>query len=132
MRRRDLLKLVPAGAAVGLGGVLTGQEVANVKNGREAPANPRGLPPLKITDVKTILTAPDRIRLVVVKVLTSEPGLYDSAAPRSRSGLSPSRPRSTSISSRSSSAGILTRSKTSGSLRMSVRTGATARFCSTP
>jgi mannonate dehydratase len=31
---------------------------------------------LKITDVKTILTAPAKIRLVVVKVLTSEPGLY--------------------------------------------------------
>ena len=28
----------------------------------------KGLPPLKITDVKVILTAPDRIRLVVVKV----------------------------------------------------------------
>ena len=35
-----------------------------------------GLPPLRITDVKTILTAPGGIRLVVVKVLTSEPGLY--------------------------------------------------------
>src|SRR5437667_10658452 len=32
--------------------------------------------PLTITDVKTILTSPDGIRLVVVKVLTSEPGLY--------------------------------------------------------
>jgi len=32
--------------------------------------------PLKITDVKTFLTAPANIRLVVVKVLTSEPGLY--------------------------------------------------------
>src|SRR6476646_6764247 len=31
---------------------------------------------LKITDVKTFLTAPANIRLVVVKVLTSEPGLY--------------------------------------------------------
>jgi len=35
-----------------------------------------GLSPLKITDVKTILTAPDGIRLVVVKVYTDEPGLY--------------------------------------------------------
>jgi mannonate dehydratase len=34
------------------------------------------LPALKITDVKTILTAPNGIRLVVVKVVTSEPGLY--------------------------------------------------------
>jgi mannonate dehydratase len=31
---------------------------------------------LKITDITTILTAPDRIRLVIVKVSTSEPGLY--------------------------------------------------------
>jgi mannonate dehydratase len=31
---------------------------------------------LRITDIKTILTAPAGIRLVVVKVLTSEPGLY--------------------------------------------------------
>ena len=37
---------------------------------------PRALPALKITDVKTILTAPAGIRLVVVKVLTNEPGLY--------------------------------------------------------
>jgi mannonate dehydratase len=35
-----------------------------------------GLPALKITNVKTILTAPDGIRLVIVKVETSEPGLY--------------------------------------------------------
>jgi len=37
----------------------------------------RGLPPLKITNVKAILTCPDNIRtIVVVKVETSEPGLY--------------------------------------------------------
>ena len=35
-----------------------------------------GMPALKITNVKTICTAPDSIRLVVVKVETSEPGLY--------------------------------------------------------
>lgn len=37
---------------------------------------PNGLPELKITDVKTILTAPDGIRLVVVKVMTNEPEVY--------------------------------------------------------
>jgi mannonate dehydratase len=37
---------------------------------------PHGLPALKIADITTILTAPNRIRLVVVKVSTSEPGLY--------------------------------------------------------
>lgn len=36
-----------------------------------------GLPALKITDVKTILTQPGGgDHLVVVKVMTSEPGLY--------------------------------------------------------
>jgi mannonate dehydratase len=44
--------------------------------GEAAPAANKGLPPLQITDVKTILTAPAGIRLVVVKVQTSEPGLY--------------------------------------------------------
>jgi mannonate dehydratase len=42
----------------------------------EPPAADKKLPPLKITDVKTILTAPAKIRLVVVKVVTNEPGLY--------------------------------------------------------
>lgn len=36
----------------------------------------KNLGTLKITDVKTILTAPAGIRLVVVKVTTNEPGLY--------------------------------------------------------
>ncbi len=37
----------------------------------------RGLPPLKITDVRAILTCPNQIKtIVVVKVETSEPGLY--------------------------------------------------------
>jgi len=40
------------------------------------PEAPRGLPALKITDIKAVLTAPAEIRLVVVKVMTSEPGLY--------------------------------------------------------
>lgn len=35
-----------------------------------------GQPQLKITDVRAILTAPSRSRLIVVKVTTNEPGLY--------------------------------------------------------
>src|SRR5919201_3878007 len=34
-----------------------------------------GTAPVRIRDIKTILTAPNRIRLVVVKVETTEPGL---------------------------------------------------------
>ena len=40
------------------------------------PAAPRGLPAIRIKDIQTILTAPNRIRLVVVKVVTDQPGLY--------------------------------------------------------
>jgi mannonate dehydratase len=35
-----------------------------------------GEPPVRIRDVRTICTAPDGIRLVVVKIETTEPGLY--------------------------------------------------------
>jgi mannonate dehydratase len=76
MHRRDLLRLLPAGAAVGYASSLAGQDVEQIKTARETSTSARGMPALKITDIKTILTAPDRTRLVVVKVLTSEPGLY--------------------------------------------------------
>src|ERR1700730_6576308 len=39
-------------------------------------ATRKGLPPLKITDLKVILTQPGGDQLVVVKLMTSEPGLY--------------------------------------------------------
>jgi mannonate dehydratase len=73
MDRRDLLRLMPVGAAFGGTGLLGGRALGG---SMDEPAARRGLPPLKIADVRTILTAPDRIRLVVVKVITSEPGLY--------------------------------------------------------
>jgi mannonate dehydratase len=74
MDRRNVLRWISGGAAAGLAGG-TRDAVAHATQGA-APAPKRGLPPLRITDVRTILTAPDGIRLVVVKVLTSEPGLY--------------------------------------------------------
>jgi mannonate dehydratase len=40
------------------------------------PSAEKKLSSLKITDIRTVLTAPAGIRLVVVKVLTSEPGLF--------------------------------------------------------
>ena len=74
MRRREALRRMSAGAGAAAAAValpaLGGQLAA-----QEAPAALRGLPPLKVTDIQTILTAPNRIRLVVVKVSTSEPGL---------------------------------------------------------
>lgn len=79
MDRRDLLRLARGAAALGFAGLCANHAVGKdgaEKGKKDDSASPRGLPPLKITDVRTILTAPDRIRLVVVKVLTSEPGLY--------------------------------------------------------
>ncbi len=72
MNRRDLFRSFAAGG------------LAVPMPQRVALAEPSGLPRLKITGVMTILTAPPypefndpaQTRLTVVKVLTSEPGLY--------------------------------------------------------
>ncbi len=71
MHRRTAFKAFGAagfgllGAAGGPGPLAAAQQAAS-----------RGLPRLKITDVKVILTQPAGDQLVIVKVLTSEPGLY--------------------------------------------------------
>jgi mannonate dehydratase len=76
MDRRELLRRLPAGAALGLA-PLSGLAARGAAVAAEGgPERPRGLPPLKITDITTVLTAPDKIRLVIVKVATSEPGLH--------------------------------------------------------
>ena len=76
MNRRDLL------GSIALGGGASLLASRNVLAGALAPgANAayaqavKGTGPVKIRDIKTILTAPNRIRLVVVKVETTEPGL---------------------------------------------------------
>src|SRR5262249_35966363 len=68
MERRDWLKCAGLGAAAGLP-LLTNADF-------QPPGPLRPLSHLKIFDIKTILTAPAGIRLVVVKVVTNEPGLY--------------------------------------------------------
>ncbi len=73
MQRRDLLKQLSTTAALAGPFVVGG---CSFSPAQEKSSAPRGLPRLKITDVRTILTAPNGIRLVVVKVMTSEPGLY--------------------------------------------------------
>jgi mannonate dehydratase len=72
MDRREMLGAIGFGAA-GLLGMTGGREEASAAEYAKAT---KGLPPLRITNVKAILTAPQRIRLCVVKVETSEPGLY--------------------------------------------------------
>lgn len=65
--RRNLLKTLGLGAL--------GTAIPTQVRAREEQAR-RGLPPLQITRVKAIATAPQGIELIVVKVETSEPGLY--------------------------------------------------------
>lgn len=76
MNRRDLLgtlsmaggaSLLPATQS--LAGALAPESFAGFAQAVNGTA------PVKIRDIKTILTAPNRIRLVVVKVETTEPGL---------------------------------------------------------
>jgi mannonate dehydratase len=85
MRRRDLLKWSTLGAGAAFLPFLPGRPAGPLPQAAALPVLPalpvkavedKKLTPLKITDVKTILTAPAKIRLVVVKVVTNEPGLY--------------------------------------------------------
>ncbi|WP_035807099.1 enolase C-terminal domain-like protein [Lunatimonas lonarensis] len=73
--RRKLLKGLGLGSMAGMLGLFSSQE-AQAKEEKETPSYLRGLPPLKITNVKAIGTAPSGSNLIVVKVETSEPGLY--------------------------------------------------------
>src|SRR5688572_3256669 len=70
MKRREWLSKVSLAGGLSLP-FLSPVQVALGQTGAA-----KGSGPLKITDIKTILTTPDRARLVVVKVTTSEPGLY--------------------------------------------------------
>ena len=76
MNRRDALRslsLAGGGSLLGAGARLR-EAIAPAEHPAYAQAV-RGTAPVKIRDIKTILTAPNRIRLVVVKVETTEPGL---------------------------------------------------------
>src|ERR1051325_11791468 len=77
MDRRDFVRMSAGAGAAGLPSLAEAAEQGIFsRNGPAAAAQGRRLPPLRITDVRTILTQPANIRLIVVKVLTSEPGLY--------------------------------------------------------
>jgi mannonate dehydratase len=77
MHRRELLKRTAVGAGLlGLPFLMGGQPGSALQPAPAPGPKDKKLSPLKITDVKTILTAPAGIRLVVVKVMTNEPGLY--------------------------------------------------------
>lgn len=72
MHRRDLFRC--AAAATGSAAFFTLPSSRPVTFAQAAVD--RQLPKIKITNIETILTAPAGIRLVVVRVETSEPGLF--------------------------------------------------------
>jgi mannonate dehydratase len=72
MNRRDLLKTLGLGTAAGSWALLDRAQARSAEYERAT----RGLAPLKITRVKAVQTCPQGTRLTVVKVETSEPGLY--------------------------------------------------------
>jgi mannonate dehydratase len=79
MKRRDLLQQMTAGtlaAGAGLMAAARAEAGQPTPAAPAVPAAPRGLPAIRIKDIQTVLTAPNRIRLVVVKVVTDQPGLY--------------------------------------------------------
>ena len=72
MQRRDLMRWMGVGAASALAAAPA------VPSPRPVPqSSNRGMPKVKITDVRAILTAPPGLpRTVIVKVETDQPGLY--------------------------------------------------------
>ena len=77
MNRRDLLGSIALGGGATL--LASRDALAEALAPKPAPPTRRRCAapaPVKIRDIKTILTAPNRIRLVVVKVETTEPGLF--------------------------------------------------------
>src|SRR5579863_4322041 len=73
MKRRDMFKAVPAAAAASIAGALSAPGPAAFA---QDAARRGGMPPLTIKDVQLIRTAPDNSNWTIVKVITSEPGLY--------------------------------------------------------
>jgi mannonate dehydratase len=73
MNRRELMKGMSLGAALGSFGLIQKPLSADAQ---VAESYKKGSAPLRITRVRSILTAPQGARLCVVKVETNEPGLY--------------------------------------------------------
>ena len=80
--RRSFLRRLGAGAALAAVAMQPRSSAALPAEAGAGPSSPaegdpnRGSKPLRITKVRCILTQPQGIRLAVVKVETSEPGLY--------------------------------------------------------
>jgi len=73
--RRDTMKKIALGSTAGLFGLL-GSPFVNAQKPQTPERYKVALPPVKIRSVKAIATAPEGSNLIIVKVETSEPGLY--------------------------------------------------------
>src|SRR5438552_13983377 len=73
MNRRDYLKAL---GVAGISGAFANLHAAEATAGEKLAKATRGSAKVRITNIRAIQTAPQRTRLVVVKVETSEPGLY--------------------------------------------------------
>lgn len=71
--RRETLKMLGIGSAAGMLSMF-GSQPAQARD--ETPSYAKGMPVVKIKSVKAIATAPQGSNLIVVKVETTEPGLY--------------------------------------------------------
>jgi mannonate dehydratase len=69
--RRDLMKMLALGSAG-----LFATPFVNAQKPVISTAYKAGVPPIKIKSVKAIATAPENSNLIVVKIETTEPGLY--------------------------------------------------------
>jgi len=74
VNRRETLKMLGLGSSAGLMGLFGNPAEAQAQ--RATPAYAKGMAPVKIKSVKAIATAPQGSNLIVVKVETTEPGLY--------------------------------------------------------
>ena len=72
--RRELMKMLALGSTAGFFGIM-GSTTSQAQT-RPTPSYATGMAPVKIKSAKAIATAPDGINLIVVKVETTEPGLY--------------------------------------------------------
>src|ERR1043165_2575799 len=76
MKRRDCLKGLCLAGSGALAGALSLLDERTARADEISAKAARGSAPVTITKVRTIATAPQRARLLVVKVETSEPGLH--------------------------------------------------------
>lgn len=76
LTRRNTLKMLGFGSSAGLLGLTGSAANAETREQSGTPAYAKGLAPVKIKSVRAIATAPQGSNLIIVKVETSEPGLY--------------------------------------------------------